>query len=80
LTCGNIRTFKLPLNIQKIADDRTGITGARWTTSGAQAILRHRVIAANHDDDTYRNYYNQQEHQRNHQNRYASQDNLTLTA
>jgi hypothetical protein len=59
--------------------DRTGITGTRWNTSGAQASLRCRITAANHHDHTNRNYYNQPEHQRNHQSRHASQDNLAPT-
>ncbi len=60
--------------------DRMGITGARWTTSGAQAILWHRVISANHHDDTYWKYHLQQEHHRNHHSRYATRDNVILAA
>jgi hypothetical protein len=40
----------LPVN------DRMGITGARWSTSGAQVILWLRAIHANTDQDTYWNY------------------------
>jgi len=61
-----------------LVKDRMGITGARWSTDGAQAILWLRVIHANHDHDTYWNYHIQQEHQRNHLSRY--QDGLTLAA
>lgn len=46
------------------------IGGARWSTAGAQAILRLRVIAANGDHDTYWAWHLRQEHQRNHLNRY----------
>jgi hypothetical protein len=61
-----------------LVKDRMGITGARWSTDGAQAILWLRVIHANHDHDAYWNYHIQQEHQRNHLSRY--QDGLTLAA
>jgi hypothetical protein len=43
-----------------------GITGARWSTDGAQAILWLRVIHANGDQDPYWQHHIRQEHQRNH--------------
>jgi hypothetical protein len=58
--------------------DRMGITGARWSTSGAQAILWLRAIRANGDLAAYWNWHIQQEHQRNHLSRY--QDGLALAA
>lgn len=58
--------------------DRMGITGARWSTHGAQAILWLRVTHANHDDDAYWHHHLRQEHQRNHLSRYAN--DLTLAA
>jgi hypothetical protein len=61
-----------------LVKDRMGITGARWSTDGAQAILWLRVIHANHDHDAYWNHHIQQEHQRNHLSRY--QGNHTLAA
>jgi hypothetical protein len=61
-----------------LVKDRMGITGARWSTSGAQAILWLRVIHANHDHAAYWHYHTQQEHQRNHLNRYHNK--LTLAA
>ena len=60
--------------------DRMGITGARWNTHGAQAILWHRVIHANDHHDPYWTYHLQQEHHRNHQTRYQNPDTLTLAA
>jgi len=54
------------------------ITGARWSTSGAQAILWLRVTGANGDDDAYWDYHIRKEHHRNHQSRYP--DNLALAA
>jgi hypothetical protein len=53
-----------------LVNDRMGITGARWSTDGAQAILWLRVIHANGDHDTYWHYHIRQEHQRNHLSRY----------
>jgi hypothetical protein len=50
--------------------DRMGITGARWSTSGAQAILWLRAIRANGDLAAYWNWHITQEHQRNHLSRY----------
>jgi hypothetical protein len=58
--------------------DRMGITGARWSTHGAQAILWLRAVHANHHDDAYWDYHLRQEHQRNHLSRY--QDQLALAA
>jgi hypothetical protein len=50
--------------------DRTGITGARWSTGGAQAILQLRAIAASGDLDDYWNHHIARERQRNHLSRY----------
>jgi hypothetical protein len=61
-----------------LVNDRMAITGARWSTHGAQAILWLRVIHANGDQDPYWRHHLQQEHQRNHLSRY--QDGLPLAA
>ena len=61
-----------------LVKDRMAITGARWSTDGAQAILWLRVIAANGDHDAYWNWHLRQEHQRNHLSRY--QHGLELAA
>jgi hypothetical protein len=61
-----------------LVNDRMGITGARWSTDGAQAMLWLRVVSANGDHDAYWTWHIQQEHQRNHQNRYH--DSLALAA
>jgi hypothetical protein len=61
-----------------LVNDRMGITGARWSTSGAQAILWLRVIHANRDQDTYWQHHLRQEHHRNHLSRYH--DDFTLAA
>jgi hypothetical protein len=49
-----------------IIGDRLGITGARWSLPGAQAMLWMRAIAASGDLTPYWNWHITQEHQRNH--------------
>lgn len=56
-----------------LVKDRMDITGARWSTDGAEAILKLRAILANNDWDHYWHYHLRQEHQRtyrNHRNCY----------
>jgi hypothetical protein len=50
--------------------DRMGITGARWSLDGAQAMLWLRAIRANGDLTTYWHHHIDHEHQRNHLDRY----------
>lgn len=50
------------------------ITGARWTTPGAEAVLRLRAVIANGDFDQYRQWHQQQELRRNHLDRYQQLD------
>ena len=61
-----------------LVQDRMGITGARWSLPGAQAMLWLRAINASGDTDSYWDWHIQQEHQRNHLSRY--QDTLELAA
>ena len=61
-----------------LVQDRMGITGARWSLQGAQAMLWLRAINASGDTSAYWNYHIQQEHQRNHLSHYH--DNLDLAA
>jgi hypothetical protein len=53
-----------------LVKDRMDITGARWGTDTAEAILQLRALLANHDFDAYWAYHLQQEHRRNHQLTY----------
>ena len=53
-----------------LVQDRMGITGARWSLDGAQAILWLRAIHASGDTGAYWDYHITQEHQRNHLSRY----------
>ena len=50
--------------------DRMDITGARWTTEGAQAVLALRAVITNGDFDAYWTFHQQQELRRNHLDRY----------
>jgi hypothetical protein len=54
--------------------DRMDITGARWSTPGAEAILRLRAVIANDDFDEYWQWHQQQELRRNHLDRYQELD------
>ena len=47
-----------------------GITGARWGPAGAQAMPWPRAISASGQITACRDWHLQQEHQRNHLNRY----------
>ena len=42
------------------------ITGARWGTETADAILKLRAIIANGDFDAYWHWHLDREHERNH--------------
>src|SRR5437016_1070692 len=61
-----------------LVQDRMGITGARWSLPGAQAMLWLRAINASGDTSAYWDWHITQEHQRNHLSRY--QDSLDLAA
>lgn len=47
-----------------LVSDRMDITGARWTTATAEAVLQLRALHANGDLDAYWTYHLHQEHQR----------------
>ena len=47
------------------------LTGARWSLSGAEAVLRLRSLRSSRDFDEYWEFYLQQEHERHHRKRYA---------
>lgn len=54
--------------------DRMDITGARWSTPGAETVLRLRAVIANGDFDEYWQWHQQQELRRNHLDRYQELD------
>jgi hypothetical protein len=51
-----------------VIEDRFGITGARWSPDGAEAILKLRAVVINGDLDDYMNYY---------KTRYLNEKHLT---
>jgi len=53
-----------------LVKDRMDITGARWSLTGAEAVLRLRAIRASGDFDAYWEFHLAQEHTRNHAARY----------
>ncbi len=50
--------------------DRMDRTGARWSLTGAEAVLRLRAIRASKDFDAYWAFHLEQERARNHESRY----------
>lgn len=55
-----------------LVKDRMEVTGARWSLSGAEAVLRLRALRASHDFDEYWTFHETREYERNHQTRYAN--------
>jgi hypothetical protein len=55
-----------------LVEDRMNFTGARWSLTGAEAVLRLRALRASEDFDAYWQFHEQQEHERNHASHYAN--------
>ena len=55
-----------------IIGDRLGITGARWSLPGAQAMLWMRAIAASGDLTPYWTWHITREHHRNHLSKFQN--------
>jgi len=55
-----------------LVEDRMNLTGARWSLTGAEAVLRLRALRASEDFDAYWQFHEQQEHERNHASHYAN--------
>ena len=53
-----------------VVKDRMGRTGARWSLTGAEAVLRLRAIRASKDFDAYWAFHLDRERERNHASRY----------
>jgi len=51
--------------------DRMDINGARWSTNGAEAVLKLRAVRANNDFEDYWTFHLNNERHRVHQTRYA---------
>ena len=47
------------------------VSGARWSLTGAEAVLKLRAMRSIHDFDEYWTFHEAQEYKRNHQTLYA---------
>ena len=56
-----------------LVKDRMDVTGARWRLDRAEAVLQLRALRASGDFDAYWAFHEQEEHRRNHAQRYAGQ-------
>jgi hypothetical protein len=54
-----------------LVKDRMDVTGARWSLTGAEAVLRLRALISSHDFEQYWTFHEAREYQRNHENLYA---------
>jgi exonuclease VII small subunit len=55
-----------------LVKDRMEVTGARWSLTGAEAVLRLRALRSSHDFDEYWAFHEAQEYERNHRSFYAN--------
>jgi hypothetical protein len=55
-----------------LVKDRMDRTGARWSLTGAEAVLRLRAVRASGDFDAYWEFHLAREKERNHSSRYAN--------
>lgn len=51
---------------RSLVQDRMGLTGARWTVQGAEAVLRIRALIASGDWNAYCRFHLKKEHARNY--------------
>jgi hypothetical protein len=54
-----------------LVKDRMDITGARWSLSGAEAVLKLRALRSSHDFEEYWQFHEKQEYNRTHKALYA---------
>ena len=54
-----------------LVEDRMNVTGARWSLTGAEAVLRLRALRSSDDFDAYWEFHEQQEYERHHASKYA---------
>lgn len=72
LCCGTpIATGIIEGACRHLISDRLDITGARWSLSGAEAVLKIRALRSSGDFDDYWEYHCQQERKRNHEMSFA---------
>ena len=56
---------------RSLVNDRLDLTGARWSTPGAEAVLRLRAVIRSGDWDAYWTFHTGVEYQNNHASTYA---------
>ena len=56
--------------VRHVVRDRMDVTGARWSVSGAEAVLKLRAVRANGDFDDHWRFHLDHERQRVHNSRY----------
>lgn len=54
-----------------LVKDRMEVTGARWSLTGAEAVLQLRALRSSHDFDEYWAFHEAREYKRTHQALYA---------
>jgi len=54
-----------------LVKDRMEVTGARWSLTGAEAILSLRALRASRGFEEYRRFHEAREYERTHQSKYA---------
>lgn len=54
-----------------LVEDRMNLTGARWSLTGAEAVLRLRALRSSGDFDEYWRFHEGAEYERNHAAQYA---------
>lgn len=54
-----------------LVEDRMNLTGARWSLTGAEAVLRLRALRSSDDFDEYWKFHELREYERNHASHYA---------
>ena len=54
-----------------LVKDRMAVTGARWSLTGAEAVLRLRALRSSHDFEEYWAFHDAREYERKHQALYA---------
>lgn len=59
-----------------LVKDRMDVTGARWTVSGAESVLKLRSLTTSGDFDEYWNFHRHREHERNHLCKLANPEQL----
>jgi hypothetical protein len=74
-----IATGVIEGGIRHLIRDRMDITGARWSLSGAEAVLKLRATALNGDLEEYLKFHLDQEYHRVHESQYQGDLPTPLT-